>query len=125
MHGTDPMAHGLPGFVGGTLDRVDHIRSNPALHAQVFASPNARLLILEGLEPVTDDHGLALAPLAPDARIEQHVLLGVDLQDRPIFARLVDTLEQGPNATPRSRGLADLVSASDVALYGTARSLVF
>ena len=50
MHGTDPMAHGLPGFVGGTLDRVDHIRSNPALHAQAFASPNARLLILEGLE---------------------------------------------------------------------------
>ena len=125
MHGTDPQAHGLPGFVGGTLDRVDHIRSNPALHAQAFASPNARLLILEGLEPVTDGHGLALAPLGPDARIEEHVLLGVDLQDRPIFAHLVETLEQGPNATPRSRGLADLVSASDVALYGTARSLVF
>ena len=46
MHGTDPRLDDPPGFVGGTLDRVDHIRSNPALLAETFADPAARVLVL-------------------------------------------------------------------------------
>ena len=56
MHGTDPRLDDPPGFVGGTLDRVDHIRSNPALLAETFADPAARVLVLDGLEPVEVDH---------------------------------------------------------------------
>ncbi len=122
MHGTETRT--LPGFVGSTIDRVDHIRTNPALLAQAFADPAARRLLLDGLEPVEADGHLVLEPLAADARVEDHVLLGVDTGKRPIFARLVADL--GPNLvpTPRSRAIADLVPAEEVALYGAARSLV-
>lgn len=124
MHGTDPTARTMPGFVGSRLDRVDHIRTNPALLAETFADPAARLLVLEGLEPVEADGHLLLEPLGPDAQVEDHVLLGLDPAARPIFARLVADL--GPNLipTPRSRAIAGLVPAEEVALYGAARSLV-
>ena len=47
MHGTQKTDRPLPGFVGGTLDRVDHVRTNPALLAQAFADPAARRLVLD------------------------------------------------------------------------------
>jgi len=124
MHGTDPAKKAVPGFAGGNMDRVDHIRTNAALLAETFADPAARLLVLDGLEPVEADGHLLLEPLAPDARVEDHLLLGVDPAKRPIFARIVADL--GPNLipTPRSRAIAGLVPAEEVALYGTARSLV-
>ncbi|MEC3909820.1 NAD(+) diphosphatase [Sphingobium sp. CR2-8] len=124
MHGTDPTKAVVPGFVGSHLDRVDHIRTNPALLADTFADPAARLLVLDGLEPVEVDGHLLLEPLKPEARVADHVLLGVDLDKRPIFARLITDL--GPNMvpTPRSRAIAGLVPNEEVAMYGTARSLV-
>ncbi|MFB0873939.1 MULTISPECIES: NAD(+) diphosphatase [unclassified Sphingobium] len=123
MHGTQA-PRPVPGFVGGTLDRADHIRTSAALLADTFADPAARLLLLDGLEPVAADGHLVLDPLAPDARVEQHVLLGIDTEGRPIFARLVADL--GPNLipTPRSRAIAGELPVEEVALYGTARSLV-
>jgi len=124
MHGTDPTNRQVPGFVGSRLDRVDPIRSNPALLAETFADPAARLLVLDGLEPVEVDGHLLLEPLAPDAHVEDHVLLGVDPAARPIFARLVADLGPALIPTPRSRAIAGLVPADEVALYGTARSLV-
>lgn len=124
MHGTDPRLDDPPGFVGGTLDRVDHIRTNPALLAQTFADPAARRLVLDGLEPVEVDGALVLEAIEVGARVEDHVLLGVDPAGRPIFARLLAELIGGAGATPRSRGLAGQVSAQELALYGTARSLL-
>lgn len=124
MHGTDPRLDDPPGFVGGTLDRVDHIRTNPALLAQTFADPTARRLVLDGLEPVEVDGALVLEAIEVGARVEDHVLLGVDPAGRPIFARLLVELTGSAGATPRSRGLAGQVSAQDLALYGTARSLL-
>ena len=128
MHGSEPLKQAepdpLPGFVGGTIDRVDHIRTSPTLLAECFADPAARLLVLDGLEPVEVDGRLLLEPLAADARSEDHVLLGIDPAGRPIFARLVAGL--GPNLvpTPRSRAIGGQISAEELALYGTARSLV-
>lgn len=124
MHGTDPTTRTLPGFVGSRLDRVDPIRTNPALLAQTFADPAARLLVLDGLDPVEVDGHLLLEPLGPDARAEDHVLLGVDPAARPIFARLIADLGPALTPTPRSRAIAGLVPADEVALYGAARSLV-
>jgi len=95
MHGTQKTDRPLPGFVGGTLDRVDHVRTNPALLAQAFADPAARRLVLDGLEPVEVEGHLVLEPIGADAQMMDHVLLGVDRQARPIFARLVKDL--GPN----------------------------
>jgi NAD+ diphosphatase len=124
MHGTDPTRTIIPGFVGSNLDRVDHIRTNPALLAETFADPAARLLVLEGLEPVEVDGHLLLEPLGQDAQVQDHLLLGVDPAGRPIFVRLVADLGSNLVPTPRSRAIAGLVPPEEVAMYGTARSLV-
>ncbi|MCP1470050.1 NAD+ diphosphatase [Sphingobium sp. OAS761] len=124
MHGTDRRPEAIPAFAGSRIDRVDHVRTNPDLLAASFADPAARLLLLDGLEPVERDGHLVLEPLAPDARVDDHVLLGIDPAERPIFARLVTDLGPGLLPTARSRSIADLVPADEVALYGTARSLV-
>jgi NAD+ diphosphatase len=123
MHGTEIMQP-LPAFVGGTLDRVDPVRSDPVRLGQSFADPAARRLVLDGLDPVAADGHLVLEPLEPDARVEDHVLLGVDRQGRPIFARLLADASQAGAPTPRSRAIAGEVPVEEVALYGTARSLL-
>lgn len=124
MHGTDFPTQDPPGFAGGALDRVDHVRTSPALLADSFADPAARRLVLDGLEPVAADGVLLIEPLERGARVEDHILLGVDPAGRPIFARLLDRLDAVSGATPRGRALAGQVSAADLALYGTARSLL-
>ncbi|MEA3389885.1 MAG: NAD(+) diphosphatase [Pseudomonadota bacterium] len=123
MHGTE-IAKPLPGFVGGTLDRVDPIRNDPERLAITFADPAARRLVLEGLDPVEADGHLVLEPIEPGAEVGDHVLLGIDRGDRPIFVRLVKDLGSTVSPTPRSRAIAGLVPTDEVALYGTARSLV-
>ena len=123
MHGTEAPKQ-VPGFVGGTLDRVDHIRTSPDLLAGMFADPAACCLTMDGLEPMEADGHLLFEPLERGARVEDHVLLGVDRHERPVFVRLVADLGTNLVPTPRSRAIAELVPAEEVALYGTARSLV-
>ena len=123
MHGTEAPKQ-VPGFVGGTLDRVDHIRTSPDLLAGAFADPAACCLAMDGLEPMEADGHLLFEPLERGARVEDHVLLGVDRHERPVFVRLVADLGTNLVPTPRSRAIAELVPAEEVALYGTARSLV-
>ena len=112
------------GYAGGRLDRADHIRMKPDLVAQALASPDARCLVLDGLDPVTQDGHLLMEPLPADAKVEDYLLLGIDEAERPIFARLTE--ESGTNFVPsaRSRTIVTEVPADEVALYGTARSLV-
>lgn len=124
MHGTKPPSATLPGFVGGTLDRVDPVRSDPDRLAATFADPAARLLVLDGLEPVEAEGHLVLQPIDAQAHIEDHALLGIDPAGRPIFARLAEDLAPNLIPTPRSRAIAGLIPPEEVALYGTARSLV-
>ncbi|WP_313802844.1 NAD(+) diphosphatase [Sphingobium sp.] len=126
MHGSD---HGsgapeLLGYAGGRLDRVDPIRTNAALLAEAFASPLARRVVLEGLEPVVEGGHLVMEPLPGDAWVEHFALLGVDEQQRPIFAELLADAPDSFLATPRSRGLVGEVPGHEVALYGAARSLL-
>lgn len=112
-----------PGFVGGTLDRADHVRGNPALLAQAFAFSKARRLVLDGLEPLAQDDRLATEPLPSGALIEEHVLLGVD-DDTPIFAALSRDIPHGGTFSPEVWALAPLLAPDQLALYGTARSLI-
>ncbi|SCW79921.1 NAD+ diphosphatase [Sphingobium faniae] len=114
----------LPGYVGSRLDRVDEIRSNPALLARTFADPAASCVLLDGLDPVIADGVLVMESLPSDAVIEDYVLLGVGPDQRPIFARLIDRAEGGFIASSRSRNVVDEVSADQAALYAGARSLV-
>lgn len=124
MQGTPKADHTPPGFVGGTLDRVDYVRTNPALLAEAFADSSARRLVLDGLDPVEADGHLLLEPIDRQALLADHVLLGVDPEQRPIFVRLAGDLGGNLGPTPRSRGIAGLIPAEEVALYGAARSLV-
>ena len=124
MHGTEIGKRALPGFVGGTLDRVDHIRSNAVLLAECLADPAARRLVLDGLDPVEQDGHLLMEPLPPRAREADHALLGVDPDGRPIFAALVRDPALPAGATQRSRAIVGQVPAAQAALYGAARSLV-
>jgi NAD+ diphosphatase len=122
MHGIERRE--LPGFVGGTLDRADAVRNDPALLAERFASPRARRLVMEGLD-ATEQDGLLVTEMIPaSGQVDDHVLLGIDEADRAIFARLVKDVPHGAAFSPRSWSLANQVPADQLALYGAARSLV-
>lgn len=120
---TQPERPSLPGFVGGTLDRADQVRVDPAILAQAFRFPKACRLVLDGLDPVADGALLATEPLPADARIEDHVLLGVD-DDRPIFAALAGDVPHAAGAAAAVWSLAPLLAPDQLALYGGARSLI-
>ena len=124
MHDHDVPSPLQLGYAGGRIDRADHIRTDPDRVAQAFASPDARLLVLDGLDPVTADGHLLLQALAPHARAEEHALLGLDEAGRPIFAALVEEGQSGFTPTERSRAIASQLPAHEVALYGAARSLL-
>jgi len=112
------------GFAGGTLDRMDPWRGDAAALAAAFAHPAARVLLLEGLSPVVDGDRLAIAPLLPDARVEDHGLLGVDAVG-PLFVALKgQALPHGAQVAPGLWDLQKLLSPEDLAHYATAKALV-
>ncbi len=108
-------------FAGSPLDRADHLRGDAAALAGLM-NARARLLRMEGLDPVVaDDGALGWGTLAEAADNAELVFLGL-LDDRACFA---PTPQQGSVAPPNPRlwqALATL-SGPDMAIYGTARSL--
>lgn len=112
------------GFVGGTLDRADRLRGDPALLAQAFAHPAARLLLLDGLDPVVEGSGLATVPLPRDREEERLALLGLD-GEAPLFVSLVaQELPHGAGMAANIRSIAPMLTPDALAHYGAARSLV-
>ena len=116
------MNHTPPGFTGSTLDRIDIERDDPAAYARHRADPRARLLLLDGLDPVVDRDG-ALAWGSPDdapAGLDL-ALLGL-IDGIPRFLALTpDAPDRGHNAIFR---LLDGLPAGDAGTYAAARSLV-
>jgi NAD+ diphosphatase len=113
----------LPGFVGGTLDRADHVRTNADLLHAAFGHSGASRLVLEGLEPVEADGLLVTQALPPGAVLADHALLGVD-GDRPIFVTLDPAAPHAGLQSPAVWALAGHLPPDQLALYGTARSLI-
>lgn len=111
-------------FTGCRLDRADHIRADPeALAAQM--GWRARLLALDGLLPGLDESGAlawgSLADAAPDAEL---VFLGLD-DGRPCFAAVPKRGDSAPRmANPALWAAMAALNPSDLALYGSARSIV-
>ena len=111
-------------FTGCRLDRADHIRADhDALAAQM--GWRARLLALDGLMPVMDDAGAlqwgSLADAAPEAEL---VFLGLD-DDKPCFAAVPALGDSAPRmANPALWQAMATLSPADLALYGSARSIV-
>lgn len=124
MPDRNPPPGGRLGFVGGRLDRADHIRNRADLTAEAFASPAARVVLLDGLDPVTADGQLVREAISTGARAEDYVLLGLDDLQRPLFVRLAAQVQGGFFPTERSRAVATELPSHEVALYGAARSLV-
>ncbi len=112
-------------FTGGTLDRADLIRVDDDRLAASWADPRARIVLLDGLDPVLGEGGmLASAPIPAEAELIDHGLLGIRDDGAPLFVSL---LKSPPVATP---GFAPQVwqivgelKPDQAALYGTARSL--
>lgn len=116
-------AVGVPGFVGGTLDRVDHIRTNPALLEASFGDARARLLVMDGLDPVLEGTALATEVIPAGAALGDYALLGED-EAGPMFVRLGTTARSDPTAPPRVWEAAGVLGAAELAHYGAARALV-
>lgn len=107
------------GFTGATLDRADQLRLDPSRLAALAASAEARLLRLDGLDPVLDEAGrLAWDVLPADGDL---IFLGLHA-GAPRFAplRKVDSSKPAWN----SFGLLSLMPPADAAVWGAARSLL-
>ncbi len=109
-------------FSGSRIDRADHIRQSPEALAGLM-NHRARLLGLNGLDPVlADDGSLAwgsLADAAPDAEL---VFLGLS-DERGCFAAVPAAGSVAPPNPRLWQGLGAL-SPEDLATYGGARSMV-
>ncbi len=111
-------------FSGSPIDRADHLRGDDLALAQLM-DHQARLLLLQGLDLVTDDHGALAWGLLADAPTDAElVFLGMH-QGRACFAPVPSAHSGGlgpPN--PRLWQAMAQVSVADLATYGTARALV-
>lgn len=109
------------GFTGSPLLRLDNERSDAESFARRLADPRARLLRLDGLDPVLCEERLTWGPIAERDPAVELALLGM-LEDRPAFVALTPAA-RGKPMFALLRVLAEL-PATEAALWGAARSLV-
>ena len=110
-------------FTGHGLDRADHLRADPAALASARAQADARVLVLDGLQPVLDDAN-ALVWRAVAADDGELVFLGLQ-QGRPLFAPVPQEGDDRPAYLQRPAWKEiSLLPAADLAIYGGARSLM-
>jgi len=110
-------------FAGSRLDRADHVRADP--HALVrLMDHTARLLRLDGLDPVIDDAGAlcwgTLADADPEAEL---VFLGLD-GGHGCFAAVPGRAGSVMPANPRLWQAMAALPPDELATYGGARSVV-
>jgi NAD+ diphosphatase len=113
------------GFTGYPFDRADHIRTDADALEALMNSMHARVLKMRGFEPELSPHGAldwnSLADVSADAEL---ILLGLH-EDKPHFAILPAEAEGGTLfRSPRLMAAFASFSANDLAVYGTARSLI-
>lgn len=107
-------------FGGSPIDRADHVRGDPDAIAALMG-PSARLLKLDGLDPVmAPDGGLVWGPLA-EAEPEAELLF-LGLQDGE--GRFAQVLPGIPAAGAPSWNAMNALEPGELAAYGGARALV-
>jgi len=113
-----------PGFTGATLDRADAMRLDDAKLAAARADPRARLLALNGLDPLPGpNRGLAWRPLAEADPAGDLVLLGLD-DGVACFAELKYAEAETVNRSMAVMGALARLPGPDAALYASARSVI-
>jgi NAD+ diphosphatase len=111
-------------FAGSPMDRADHVRADPDALAGLM-DWRARLLRLNGLDPVFDEAGAlewgSLAEAPEDAEL---VFLGF-LDGKACFAAVPGEGATGPAyANPAIWNAMQALQPAELATYGGARSLV-
>ena len=115
-------------FSGSKIDRADHIRSDPERLA-ALKSPQAQLLLLDGLIPELDGaNRLRWGRLADAPEGAELVFLGL-LHGFGAFAAVptegsTDPAYAAQDGARRSWAAIGLMNDEDLAIYGGARSLV-
>ena len=111
-------------FSGSPLERADHIRTDADALGGLM-NWKARLLRLDGLNPVFGDDGqLEWATLAEAPEAAELVFLGL-LEGKACFAAVPDEGATGPAyANPSIWNAMQALEPGNLALYGGARSLV-
>ncbi|RJF90511.1 NAD(+) diphosphatase [Sphingomonas cavernae] len=114
----------VPGFTGSTLDRADLVRTNPEQLAALTGSLSARLLVLDGIDPVLDQDGLmvwkSLAEADPSSEL---IFLGFD-DGKPRFAEVRPDLPRGASRSPAIFRMLDIMPPGEAGTYAAARSLI-
>jgi NAD+ diphosphatase len=114
-----------PGFTGYTLDRADHLRSDADAVTALAADWRARLLPLNGYDPIVSADGrLEWASIVDAPEGAALILLGLD-GDRPHFVALPAQADGAALfRSPRIMQVLATLSPDDIAIYGAARSLI-
>jgi len=111
-------------FGGQPLDRADHLRTDPARLAEVLGG-DALLLRLEGLLPeLGKSGGLDWVPVVDAAAESELVFLGLR-QGQALFAAVPAEGDPDPAYAHRKTwGAIAQLSSDDLAIFGTARSVL-
>ena len=116
-------------FTGSRLDRADNLRADPEALSGMM-NWKARLLALDELMPQMDDAGgLLWSSLADAPEDAELVFLGLDPAgdgaDKPCFVAVPERGDAAPRiSNPRVWAAMMALSADDLAIYGSARSIV-
>jgi NAD+ diphosphatase len=112
------------GLTGSPLDRADALRNDPDRLAAAMSDWRARLLRLDGIDPLLGEDGaLSWGSLAEAPESAELLLLGL-IDGRPHFA----ALDYGmPEAATRSMAIfraLDIMPPEEASTYAAARSLI-
>ncbi len=114
----------VPGFVGGALDRADHLRHDAEALAAATGDWRAKLLKLEALEPeVTPEGTLGWASLADAPEDAELVFLGMG-EGKPHFAAYVPGVRAQGFRSPGLMRSLDMLQSSEASTYAAARSVL-
>lgn len=111
-------------FAGSHLDRADHVRSDPVALASLLER-GARLLRLNGLDPVLEDDRLCWDDVTAAPVGAELVFLGLDDAGQGHFAAApLHFPREGMFTGPSSWHAMAVLPSGELATYGGARALV-
>jgi NAD+ diphosphatase len=118
------MTNLIPGFTGSPLDRADKLRADPDALANALGDWRARLLQLDGIDPVlAPDGSLAWTSLAEASDDAELLLLGL-IDGRPHFAALDYRMPEAAARSPAIFRMLEILPREEAATYAAARSLI-
>lgn len=113
-----------PGFTGSPLDRADILRNDPQAFTAALTDWRARLLRLDGIDPVLEaDGSLSWGSIAEAKEGDELLLLGL-IDGRPHFCALDYDMPEGATRSPMIFRALDVMPFGEASTYAGARSLI-